>query len=152
MDVHTKFGIFIDFFRSKGNKNNCSYRTCVECSTNDDCNGARYCSNGNCVSRSRSSTSTRNSFTARTSSSSYDDTLCNHGHSSYCSPHQAAIKSSREALAAHNAIHEAAIKRANDAHEAAFKSHLSFHNKAAGIHGIHGIHGIWYHAGIHVIY
>merc|ERR1719188_866010 len=87
-----------NFFRSSRNKNNCSYRTCVQCFKDVDCRGDRYCSNGSCYSRSssRSSSNNNNGFNSRktTTTSPYDDTLCNHGHSALCSPHQAALKNS----------------------------------------------------------
>ena len=41
--------IFLHIFRS--NKINCSYRFCVECLNDVDCNGNRVCSNEKCYTR-----------------------------------------------------------------------------------------------------
>ena len=42
--------IFSDFFKSRRNKINCTYRACVECFNDVDCNGNLVCY-GKCVTR-----------------------------------------------------------------------------------------------------
>ena len=41
---------FSDFFKIRGDKINCTYRTCVECFNDVDCNGNLVCY-GKCITR-----------------------------------------------------------------------------------------------------
>ena len=43
--------IFSDFFKSRRNKINCTYRACVECFNDVDCNGNLVCYYGKCITR-----------------------------------------------------------------------------------------------------